>query len=139
MLGKRRILACADMLFRKIKLFSKAYIPLQREIPHVGGSCWAIPSKHDFCVANTSMWVSEKPCGPTANSCRPNANPCGHTASPTQAQREQVEYSLRWVHKGLVHIWHVDFMFVSFSFALGSQCKLISGGIWALETYFWKH
>ena len=44
----------------------------------------------------------------------PNANP----------QRESVEYRLRWVSWRWVHVGHVHFMlFVSISFALGSQRK----------------
>ena len=37
---------------------NKAYIPLQRKIPGVGGWRWAMPPKPEFCVGDTNMLVS---------------------------------------------------------------------------------
>ena len=35
----------------------KAYIPLRRKIPGVGGWCWAMPPMPEFCVGDTNMLV----------------------------------------------------------------------------------
>ena len=90
----------------------KPYIPLQRENNCVGASRWAIPPMRDFCFANINMLVSRNPHVPNVTPHRPKAIP----------QREPMEYigcvgSLRIVTR----VGHVDFLFVSISFALGSQ------------------
>ena len=35
----------------------KAYIPLQRKIPGVGGWLWAMPPMPEFCFGDTNMLV----------------------------------------------------------------------------------
>ena len=42
---------------RRFGCDSKAYIPLRRKIPGVGGWCWAMPPTPEFCVGDTNMLV----------------------------------------------------------------------------------
>ena len=83
----------------------KAYIPLQRKIPGVGGWRWLSPPTPLFCDGDTNMLVSEN-----AKICiSPDAKP----------QHQPVEYRLLWVpgvrsfHWACTfHIFCVDFICV---------------------------
>ena len=51
------LLAAVSMIEKHFQ-WTKAYIPLQRKIPGVGGWRWAMPPTPDFCVGDTNMLVS---------------------------------------------------------------------------------
>ena len=120
----------------------KAYIPSQCEPLHVGVSRWSRPPSDDFTLPITTCWYLKKKADPTQTPIYPMRPPI-YQRDP---QREPVEYGSRWVCESWVYIGHVDFMlFVSISFALGSQCKLIfwwnmglsmDGIIWQLVPSF---
>ena len=78
---------------------TKAYIPLQRKIPGVGGWHWAMPPTPEFCVGDTNMLVSwsQRIC------ISPDANP----------RSQSVEYRWRWAFWCWPCIFHVYFMYIS--------------------------
>ena len=93
---------------------NKAYIPLQRKIPGVGGWRWAMPSTPGFCIGNTNM----------LERTQPDAKPKICVLLDTKPKRKPVEYRLRLVPMQNSGVGHVHFMFfVLISFALGSQRK----------------
>ena len=48
---------------------------------------------------------------------------------PSDTQYELAEYGSCWVHEGWAHVGHVDFMFVSFSFAWVANTNAFFCGI----------
>ena len=62
----------------------KAYIPLQRKIPGVGGWRWAMPPTPEFCMGDTNMLVYF---GVT-----PDANPKICVTPDANPRRQSVEY-----------------------------------------------
>ena len=64
------------------------------------------------------MLVSKNSCGPNAT---PQRGPIMPNASQKIAQHELIMPNVTWVRKSWVWVGHVDFMFVSISFSLGSQ------------------
>ena len=96
-----------------LRLYSTAMQNCSNEV-----SRWAIAPMRDFCVANTNMLVSIKPCGPNA------IDPTRTSVHPTRPQREQVEYRSRWVPSRPGSRWPCTFHVVCVtSFVLGSQRK----------------
>ena len=76
------------------------------------------------------MLVSKNPREPNTNPWRPNANPYGSKVTPNTSQWNigGVGSSGVGARVGLVNFM----MFVSISFAVGTQRKRVFSGIWAL-------
>ena len=53
----------------------KAYIPLQRKIPGVGGWRWAMPPTPEFCVGDTNMLEPTQTLASGVICVTPDANP----------------------------------------------------------------
>ena len=83
----------------------KAYIPLRRKIPGVGGWRWAMPPTPEFSVGDTDMLVYFGVTDAKPKICvTPHANP----------RRQSVEYRWCWVPNANFLRWPCTFFFFFF-------------------------